>query len=68
MPLNDTPCPRCGTRYHLMAGVNVLPQFPEHTFLVCWKCRIVKHTSQRSTWKPIAEAKRIEAPEKEADE
>lgn len=51
-----------------MPGVNVLEQFKEHTFLVCWKCRIVKHTSQRSTWKPIAEAKRIEAPEKEADE
>lgn len=48
-----------------MAGVNVLEQFPEHMFLVCWKCRIVKHTSARSTWKAISEAKMIEAPEKE---
>lgn len=45
--------------------VNVLEQFPEHMFLVCWKCRIVKHTSARSTWKAISEAKMIEAPEKE---
>ncbi len=43
MPLNETPCPRCNRRVHVMAGINVLPNFPQSVFLVCWKCKIIAH-------------------------
>jgi len=62
MSLGDTICPSCGKRCHLMAGINVLPQFKQHKFLVCWKCRTVKHTHPASKWTPIKDAKQMEAP------
>ena len=60
MPLNSTSCPKCAARVHVMAGINVLAQFKQHTFLVCWKCKIVATTKHERTWIKIKDAKRME--------
>ena len=60
MPLNKTACPKCGTRVHIMAGVNVLEQFKRHCFLVCWKCKLVASTKPERTWINIKDAKKME--------
>lgn len=59
MPLNDQSCPRCSKRLHLMAGINVIEQFKQHTFLVCWKCRLIASTKPKRNWISIKEAKRL---------
>lgn len=61
MPPNETPCPQCSKRLHIMAGINVLPQFPQSLFLVCWKCKLIAHTRDDRKWMPIKEAKRLTA-------
>ena len=59
MPLNETPCPRCSRRVHVMAGINVLPNFPQSVFLVCWKCKIIAHPREDRKWITIKEAKAV---------
>lgn len=59
MALNDIACPRCGKRCHLMAGINVLPAFPESMFVVCWNCEIVRSQKRDGGWKTLKEAKQI---------
>lgn len=60
MPLNETGCPKCGTRVHIMAGINVAEQFKSHAFLVCWKCKLIASTRPERQWILIKDAKRME--------
>lgn len=59
MPLHDVSCPTCNGRTQVMAGANILPQFKEHLFLVCWKCRKVRHQNENSKWTAISVAKQL---------
>ena len=59
MPLSETCCPRCTRRIHLMAGVNVIESLKRHTFLVCWKCRLIASTKPERNWITIKQAKKL---------
>lgn len=59
MPINETPCPKCSKRLHLMAGVNVIEHFKRHTFLVCWKCKLIASVKPDRKWITIKEARKL---------
>lgn len=59
MPINETCCPKCAKRPHLMAGVNVIEALKRHTFLVCWKCKLIASTKPERNWITIKAAKKL---------
>lgn len=54
MPISETPCPTCGARCHLMAGINLRPDLKEFRVLVCWPCKMARKVMFNSTWESIA--------------
>ena len=53
MPTPDIPCPKCGARCHLMAGVNVKPKWLEYRVLVCWPCNLAKIVRANAQWESL---------------
>jgi len=58
MPLDDTPCPFCGKRTDMVAGINVIPAWRHLAFLVCWKCNRIRVAHGGRDWLTLQEARR----------
>jgi hypothetical protein len=57
MPWDGTPCPKCGKRSHIMAGVLVPGCDKRETYLVCWKDKLCRPLHTEKNWKPFAARK-----------
>lgn len=63
----DNPCPKCGARCHLMAGINVPKGQTDTAYLVCWGCNMRKATALNAQWeamgKPLKQPKKAKEDE-----
>lgn len=55
VPWGDTPCPKCGNRCHLMAGINLRSDLKDMRVLVCWPCKMARKVMFNSSWESIAQ-------------
>lgn len=51
------PCPKCGKRPALMAGINM--NFGDIYVLVCWRCMMVRKVLHGEEWKPLGKRPKI---------